>query len=120
MKKISLFFSTMLVLALFTGSGFAQQKGQTEPGNGYDPKVTYAGQYYSELVYFRYNRKDTWRRRPHMDLLENMHCKDALDHLTTKGTWLGRLDKYGSCESNNDEAPEWAVGNRLNYDAFLQ
>jgi hypothetical protein len=120
MKNISLFFLTMLVLAFFAGSGFAQQKGQTEPGNGYDPKVTYAGQYHAGLVYSRYNRKDTWRRRPHMDSLPSVSCEDALGHLTTEGKWWGRLDKYGSCESNNDEAPEWAVGNRLNYDALPQ
>jgi hypothetical protein len=120
MKNISLFFFTMLVLALFAGSGFAQQKGQTEPGNGYEPKVTYAGQYQGNVVFFRYSKKDFWRRRPSMDLLRNVRCQDALDHLTTEGKWRGRLDQYGSCESNSSEAPEWTVGNRLNYDELLQ
>ena len=120
MKNIALFFFTMLVLVLFAGNGFAQQDDRTVTGNGYNPQVKYEGQYKAGLLYFRYRQKDLWRRQPHRDRLESVSCQRALNHLTREGKWQGSLDKYGSCGGSSIESPEWAVGNRLNYDESLQ
>jgi hypothetical protein len=43
-------------------------------------------------------------------------CQDALDHLNLVGKWRGSLNPDGSCGRSSIESPEWATGNRINYD----
>jgi hypothetical protein len=119
MKNRALVFITILVLGIFVGSGFAKQKSPTGTGQGYDPGVTYEGQCLTTLLFFRYTKNDFWRRRPHMDRLRNVVCQDALSHLNKEGKWQGDLNSDGSCGMSSTESPEWAVGNRVNYDESL-
>jgi hypothetical protein len=115
MKKLILILLVVLVPAFFAVSGVAQQKKRAL-GYGYQPQVQYQGEYKSNLIFFRYTQNDTWRRQPHMDSLQSITCQYALDRLNTDGKWQGRLKSDGSCGNNNEESPEWATGNRINYD----
>jgi hypothetical protein len=116
MKKFSLVLLAMLVPALFAVSGVAQQKNQAALGNGYHPQVNYPGDYSPNLLFVRFSQRDFWRRQPHLDSLQSVSCQDALDHLNSQGKWQGSLNPDGSCGKNNVESPEWATGNRINYD----
>jgi len=121
MNKLSLYVLAALVLAFFVGTGFAQQqKGQTWAGKGYDPRVIYAGDYKATLLFFKHTQNDFWRRKPHMDRLQEVSCQDALNQLNSEGAWQGSLNADGSCAGVSIESPYWATGNRLNYDALLQ
>ena len=48
--------------------------------------------------------------------LQKISCQDALDQLNSEGKWQGSLNPDGSCGINSIESPEWATGNRINYD----
>jgi hypothetical protein len=119
MKNIILVLLLMLVFAFFVGSGVAQQKNQAANGNGYNPQVTYSGDYKSTLLFFRFTKNDGWRRLPHMDRLRSISCQDALNHLNSEGKWQGSLNPDGSCGTSSIESPQWAIGNLLNYDESL-
>jgi hypothetical protein len=116
MKKMSWVLLVMVVSVVFAVSGVAQQKNTALPGAGYRPQVNYQGAYKSNLIFFRYSKKDAWRRKPRMDSLKSVSCQNALDRLNSIGKWQGNLNPDGSCGGNNNEAPEWATGNRINYD----
>ncbi len=116
MKKISWVLIVMVVSVFFAVSGVAQQNNKALLGTSYRPQVNYQGAYKSNLIFFRYTKRDAWRRKPRMDSLQSVSCQNALDRLNSIGKWQGRLNPDGSCERNNNEAPEWATGNRINYD----
>jgi hypothetical protein len=118
MKNYSLLLIAILVLAFFAGIGVAQQKNQAKIGNGYQPQVKYPGNYKSNLLFFKYTKKDSWRRQPNMDLLKYVSCQDALNHFNSEGKWQGSLKPDGSCGWSSVESPEWATGNWINYDAL--
>jgi len=115
MKNILWGLLVMLITAFFAVSGGAQQKNKAA-WNDYHPEVKYQGAYKSSLIFFRYTQKDAWRRKPHMDSLQSVSCQNALDHLNSEGKWQGLLNPDGSCGMSNIESPEWATGNRINYD----
>jgi hypothetical protein len=115
MKKTVLIMLVMLVLAFFAGSGGAQQINQAQMGKGYKSQVIYPGSYKSVLLFFRHTATDSWQRKPYMDRLRKVTCQDALYHLNSEGTWKGSLNPDGSCGTSSIESPEWATGNRLNY-----
>lgn len=116
MKIFSLVLLVMLVPALFAVSGVAQQKNRAALGNGYHPQAKYQGEYKSNLIFCRHTQKDTWRRQFHLDSFQNISCQRALDQLNSEGKWQGSLNPDGSCGINSIESPEWATGNRINYD----
>lgn len=116
MKNFSLVLLAMLVPVFFAVSGVAQQKNQAALVNGYHPQVNYQGEYRSNLLFVRFSQKDFWRRQPNLDSLQRVSCQNALDHLNSDGKWQGSLNPDGSCGKNTVESPEWATGNRLNYD----
>lgn len=116
MKNILLVLLALLVPVLFAVGSVAQQKNQAALGYGYHPQVNYQGEYRTNLVFFRYTQKDVWRRKPHVDSLQGISCQNALEHLNSEGKWQGSLNPDGSCGKNNIESPEWATGNRINYD----
>ncbi|MGC1456022.1 MAG: hypothetical protein WA946_12625 [Nitrospirota bacterium] len=116
MKKFSLVVLVTLVASFFALSGVAQQNNTAASGSGYRPQVKYEGTYKSNLIFFKYTPKDVWRRQPYMDTLQRVSCQDALDHLNFVGKWRGNLNQDGSCGGSSSESPEWATGNRINYD----
>jgi len=118
MKNHLLLLLAILILTFFTSIGIAQQKNQAKIGNGYQHQVKYQGNYKSNLLFFKYTKKDAWRRQPNMDLLQNVYCQDALNYLNSVGKWQGSLKPDGSCGWSSIESPEWATGNRINYDAL--
>lgn len=116
MKKISLVLLMILVTIFFAVNGLAQQNNKALSGSGYRSQVKYEGAYKSNLIFFRFTQKDVWRRQPYMDNLQRVSCQDALDHLNFVGKWRGSLNPDGSCGGSGSESPEWATGNRINYD----
>ena len=116
MKKTVLMMLVMIVLAFLVGTGVADQKNQAPIVKGYNPLIIYTGNYKSVLLFFRHTATDSWQRKLHMDRLRNVSCQDALNHLNSVGLWKGSLNPDGSCGPTSVESPEWATGNRLNYD----
>ena len=111
MKKILLFLMVVAVSWLIAGIVSAGQKDQ----GGYDPAVTYAGYYQSDVLYVKNSGSKIIQAIPHFDRLNYVKCSDALDHLSRDGKWQGHLKPDGSCGSY-DEPAQYTLGNRLNYD----
>jgi len=125
MKQILFGIAIILVCGLSAGLSSAQEQGSkgavVKPGAAYNPKIDYAGDYRPMIVFFRNSSNDNWHRRPRLDRLRRITCQDALDALNKTGLWRGDLNLDGSCHGTPGiESPEWALGNRLNYDEGLQ
>ena len=124
MKQFFFVFILALAVGLLPGSGFAEQKHSVQQPAAFDgpynSSVRYAGSYKNELLFFRY-ADDGWQRKPRLDRLRSIKCKDALESLSLNGTWIGTFKVDGSCGGSGalGEHPEWATGNRLNYDEQL-
>jgi hypothetical protein len=112
----SLLIVLVAFVLLLTGRSLAQQK----PAGAYNSQIKYAGEYKSNILFTRHSKKDTWQRKLHMDRLRRVSCQDALDHLNSEGKWQGTLKPDGSCGNVSIESPEWALGNRINYDNALE
>ena len=81
--------------------------------NPYDPAQIYPGPYGAAAVYSRQTFRAKWR----LGLAGAVTCPDALSRFKVSGLWKGHLKLDGSC-GTPDEPSEWALGNRLNYDAL--
>ena len=104
------FFISLLLAAILSVAVVAAGAGA--PAKPYDPTQTYTGAYSATMVYYRQTFRSKWR----LGIAGAVSCPDALSHLKVSGFWKGHLKLDGSCGSL-DEPSEWAVGNRLNYDA---
>lgn len=82
-------------------------------GDPYDPTHIYPGSYGASAVYYRETFRAKWR----LGLAGAVICPDALSRFKVSGLWKGHLKLDGSC-GTPDEPSEWAMGNRLNYDAL--
>ena len=80
----------------------------------YQPTKVYAGPYGVTTVYYRESFRAKWRQ----GVSGAVTCPDALSHFKVSGFWKGHLKLDGSC-GIPDEPSEWAVGNRLNYEALI-
>lgn len=121
MKKILSVLIAILALGFISANGFAEQKPvlkqPTAHDGPYDPAARYTGSYRNELVYYRYPN-DSWQRKPKLDRLRYITCRDATERLAKGGTWAGTFKLDGSCGGvgHYGENPEWATGNWLNYE----
>ncbi len=116
MKIFSLVLLVMLVPPLFAVSGVAQQKQQGGAGNGYHPQAKYQGEYKSNLIFLQTYAKRYLATSIRTGQLSETILSSALDQLNSEGKWQGSLNPDGSCGINSIESPEWATGNRINYD----
>ena len=118
MRSTLLLMAMALIVILSVATAFAAQNSQAS--KEYNPQITYAGQYKANLLFWRYRPGDYWRRNPKRDRLSEITCQEALAHLKSEGKWTGCITPYGSCGVNSGECPEWALGNRINFDEALQ
>ena len=115
-----LFILCLLLATAITVAGVAGVAGAAtgmKPKGGYNPTQTYNGPYGSIIVYYRETFRAKWRRGITGTFPNGVTCPDALSHFKGSGLWQGHLKLNGSC-GIPDEPSEWAVGNRLNYDAL--
>ncbi|HTF99568.1 MAG TPA: hypothetical protein VK654_03150 [Nitrospirota bacterium] len=122
MKQFLLMVLAISLSTTFAVNSVAQQKNKTSLGTGYDPQTVYKGEYKWNLLLFRLSKDDFWRRQPRMERLRHVTCEDALKHLNAEGRWQGNLKSDGSCGNYTvdvKELPEWATGNRINYDQLI-
>jgi hypothetical protein len=114
---LSLFFIAFIVIA---GTVMAEPRGQGKEGAvpAYDPLIVYPGDYQADALLFRNPGTMVWQTIPRLERLQNVSCKDALDHLTGEGKWQGHLRPDGSCGSRA-EPSDWIMGNRLNFEDAL-
>jgi hypothetical protein len=84
--------------------------------SSYEPTKTYPGPFGSDLVYYKYP-KGNWVRGLNGTFPDAVVCPDALKNLRRTGLWQGHFGRGGSCGSLG-EPVDWAVGNRLNFDAL--
>lgn len=110
MKRRSFVVCALLAATIF-GAGVAAGAGPTP----YDPTQIYSGPFGPSTVYYRESFRATWR----LGVTGGVTCPDALSHFKVSGLWKGHLKSDGSCGAL-DEPSEWAVGNRLNYDALTR
>jgi hypothetical protein len=82
----------------------------------YDPNQVYRGGYGLSTVYYRQTFRAKWRLGLVGAFPKAVTCPDALSHFKVSGLWKGHIKLDGSC-GPPDEPSEWALGNRLNYDA---
>ncbi len=121
MKKLFFIPAIVFLIGVFVNIGFASEqkssKGVTvQVGAQYNPAIKYAGDYRSDLLFFKPNAGKYWRRIPRFDRLKYVTCSDTTAALQKEGIWEGHLRlKDGSC-SSSDEPSSWALGNRLNFD----
>jgi hypothetical protein len=122
MKQILLVLSLLLALGLHAGIGIAEENPAIEavyaPDAPYNPAIKYAGTFDQKLLFVKNTRHGNWHLRPYFDRLNYIKCQDALDHLRKDGSWDGIVKNDGSCGliGRHGELPEWATGNRLNYE----
>jgi hypothetical protein len=116
-------FATFYLLAALVfvsmppGEAKAADSGVKVLKGAYDPAKVYPGRYRPDMVYFRNSpRNHIWYRGINGDFPAGVLCSDAFVHFKKTGLWKGHLNPDGSCASPS-EPSEWAVGNRLNYDA---
>jgi hypothetical protein len=125
MKQTLFVFAITLALGISLMSANAQQQGSKGaiimPGAAYHANIVYTGNFKTDLLFFKNERSETWRRIPTLDRLQYVTCAVALQHLQHEGTWKGHLNiKDGSCGSLG-EPSDWAMGNWINYnDQVLQ
>jgi hypothetical protein len=119
MKQTLFIFVITLVLGISPMTANAQQQGSkaavVKPGAAYNSNIVYAGNFKTDLLFFKNERSATWSRVRRLDHLRYVTCADALQHLRQEGAWKGHLNiKGGSCGSL-DEPSDWAMGNWINY-----
>jgi hypothetical protein len=123
MKQALLISLMVLLFGMHAGTGIAEQKSTKgvviQAGAQYNPAVIYAGQYKSDVLFFKSQGEGFWRRLARVDRLRRVTCPDAQAQLSKEGAWKGHLNlKNGSC-ATPDEPADWALGNRINFDAQI-
>jgi hypothetical protein len=106
--------SLLLLFALLASS--APIAGAWAAADPYNPALKYSGKYTADLLYYQNPGNPIWNHGFKFTYPKGVLCKDALKHFMSNGKWQGHLRSDGSCGPTAEPA-EWAVGNRLNYDA---
>ena len=105
-----------LLLIATTIISTAPLNGAWGGADGYNPAQSYPGKYTSDTVYYRSRNNPNWYQGLNGTYPKNVLCKEALRHFATDGKWRGHFKQDGSC-GPTAEPSEFAVGNRINYDA---
>ena len=103
MKKV-----LMLALLILLGFPLATL------ADGYQPDKTYEGLFVNDRLYRLDNRSSMWSPDRAYTHADSFKCFAARNELSTKGTWTGVVITDYNCAAN-DEAPQRATGNYLNY-----
>lgn len=82
----------------------------------FQPEKNYQGVYKSKRLYRLDYAGHTWYVSDHPSTFSGLTCKEARIALETQGTWTGHLTDAGRCNGYS-EAPTWATGNYLNFEA---
>lgn len=118
MKKMRVFtvLAALMLLTLFNDVGVAADRTSGLFARySYDPAFVYPGKYPSDKLYYHYPGNPNW----HVGFSKNLSavtCRAAYNSFARTGTWKGHLQQDGSCADPSEPA-DWAVGNRLNFDA---
>ena len=86
---------------------------------GYSPSQTYPGPFVPNVVYYRNCPAGKWQRGLTGLYSQGVSCPDALGNFGRTGRWWGHFKPDGSC-GPLAEPSEFALGNRLNYEASGQ
>jgi hypothetical protein len=108
-------FSSLLLLVSMIVSTLPVT-GAWAGADGYNSAQTYPGQYKADAVYYRNPKNPNWYQGLNGTYPKNVLCKDALNNFMSNGKWKGHFKADGSC-GPTAEPSEFAVGNRINYDA---
>ena len=122
MKSRMVSFTIMILLVgSFAALALAATKGAHVQGNigPYNPAVTYPGDYGADGLLVKNVGSQMWFSIPQLGRIQNVTCPDAVDHLTSEGTWKGHLNLDGSC-GTFDEPAQWATGNWMNYNDAVE
>jgi hypothetical protein len=106
-----LFIPCLLLATAVSVAGVAAADSR----NPYNPAQIYPGAYGANAVYYRQTFRAKWR----LGVTSGVTCPDAARTLKVSGFWKGHLNTDGSC-GVPDEPSEWALGNRLNYEAIIR
>jgi hypothetical protein len=110
----TLLFAALAAVTIIVPSASAE--GVTLPRQrSYDPAKVYPGSFGNNILYYRYPNS-SWRRGMEGTYPNAVACADALKHFKKSGLWQGHFGRGGVCGALG-EPTEWAVGNRLNFDA---
>ncbi len=112
---------TILVSSLCTIAPAAErpQVFDDKHDAGYQPRMTYAGEFIPTRLYYRNPRSALWMDTGFPDnYKEQVSCPVALSSLEYTGSWQGHLNGDGSC-GPVEEPSFFALGNRINYDVLL-
>jgi hypothetical protein len=93
-----------------------QSTGGAALSSAYQPTLTYTGQYVPNMLYYRNSPAGKWQRGLKGLYSKGLSCSDALRNFGRTGRWWGHLMPDGSC-GPTAEPSEWALGNRLNFEA---
>jgi len=86
---------------------------ETEDTYHYNYNIKYRGKFKSKRAYLYNEADEIWQ-----DFLPISHfkCFEAKSTLTTTGRWIGNISDDGEC-LGSEEAPEWTLGNFLNFES---
>jgi hypothetical protein len=119
MKNLNSILCTLLFAALAAATILvhsADAEGvPSSRQRSYDPAKVYPGRFGTDVLYYRYPNSP-WRRGMEGTYPNAVACADALKHFKKTGLWQGHFGRGGVCGAPG-EPTEWAVGNRLNFDA---
>jgi hypothetical protein len=119
MKYLNNILCTLLFAALAAATIMATSASaevvSSPRQNIYDPAKVYPGSFGANVMYYRYPNS-YWRRGMAGTYPDVVACADALKHFKKTGLWQGHFGRGGVCGAPG-EPTEWAVGNRLNFDA---
>ena len=110
-------FATLCLVLAVTISVTCLAFGAGPKPMGYDPAQLYTGPFGPSNVYYRETFRAKWRLGIPGTYPNAVTCPEALSRFKVSGLWSGHLKLDGSC-GIADEPSEWAVGNRLNYNAL--
>jgi hypothetical protein len=105
----------MLTVAIFSSPAGAEV-GTSYSKAGYNPAATYPGPFVPNVVYYRPTPRGGWQRGLKGLYSKGVSCSDALRSFRRSGLWQGHFNPDGSCGPLG-EPSEFALGNRLNFDA---
>jgi hypothetical protein len=110
--------TVMVLLSINTGPSLAEDIPAILKRT-YNPVVSYPGKFENSVLYFRNSNKSNWMRGEISRFPDAVSCHDAIVHINRTGLWKGHFKSDGSCGPTG-EPTDWALGNRLNYEAAMQ